>query len=459
MSSNRRGFLANMSALGAAPAVGSAPAPHSHALLERLSAALEVMEIVDSHEHITPEESRVAESIDFFALADHYLMGDVTSAGLPRASLDLIRSPHAPLARRWAAFEPYWNYARFTGYAQALRIAVRDIYGCEDISLANLSKLNDAIAARNRRGLYRAVLRQRARIRYALVDDNWNAAPKKLDPEFFVPARKFDRFITPPTPAAVADLEKLTGVGITSLPGLKRAMEKSFEQSMAVGMVAVKSTIAYNRELLFREVEEADAARDFESLMKRERHLPEGFRRQRERPFRLLEDHMFHHLMKLAAEHHYPVQVHTGLHAGPNFITNSNPTLLTNLFFLYPTVKFDLFHMSYPYQEELATLAKLFPNVYVDLCWAHIIAPGATRRALSEFLETVPVNKIMGFGGDYRLVELSYAHACMARRNIALVLAGRVEERFCSEPEALEIARMLLHDNPATLFPRQEGTS
>ena len=209
---------------------------------------------------------------------------------------------------------------------------------------------------------------------------------------------------------------KLTGVGITSLPGLKRAMEKSFEQSMAVGMVAVKSTIAYNRELLFREVEEADAARDFESLMKCERRLPEGFRRQRERPFRLLEDHMFHHLMKLAAEHHYPVQVHTGLHAGPNFITNSNPTLLTNLFFLYPTVKFDLFHMSYPYQEELASLAKLFPNVYVDLCWAHIIAPGATRRALSEFLETVPVNKIMGFGGDYRLVELSYAHARMARR-------------------------------------------
>ena len=109
MSSNRRDFLANMSALGVAPAVGSAPAPRSHALLERLSAALEVMEIVDSHEHITPEESRIAESIDFFTLADHYLMGDVTSAGLRRASLDLIRSPHAPLARRWDAFEPYWK--------------------------------------------------------------------------------------------------------------------------------------------------------------------------------------------------------------------------------------------------------------------------------------------------------------------------------------------------------------
>jgi predicted TIM-barrel fold metal-dependent hydrolase len=244
-------------------------------------------------------------------------------------------------------------------------------------------------------------------------------------------------------------------VSITSLKGLKQAMEKSFEQSVGVGMVTVKSTLAYDRELLFHEVDEPDAARDFESMVRGERKLPEGFRRHRERPFRNLEDHMFHHLMKLAHERGYPVQLHTGLLAGPNFITNSNPTLLTNVFFLYPKVKFDLFHIAYPYQEELAALAKLFPNVYVDLCWAHIIAPGACRRALHEFLETVPANKIMGFGGDYRMVELSYAHAQMARRNIARVLSERVQEAFCTEQEALELGKMLLHDNPAALFPRR----
>jgi hypothetical protein len=40
----------------------------------------------------------------------------------------------------------------------------------------------------------------------------------------------------------------------------------------------------------------------------------------------------------------------------------------------------------------------------------------------------------------------------MARRNIARVLAERVEDGACSETEALETARWLLHDNPARLF-------
>jgi hypothetical protein len=52
-------------------------------------------------------------------------------------------------------------------------------------------------------------------------------------------------------------------------------------------------------------------------------------------------------------------------------IANSNPTLLTNLFFLYPNLKFDLFHISYPYQGELSVLAKGFPNV--------CCAPGSPR--------------------------------------------------------------------------------
>ena len=67
-------------------------------------------------------------------------------------------------------------------------------------------------------------------------------------------------------------------------------------------------------------------------------------------------------------------------------------------------------------------------------------------------LETVPANKLFGYGGDYRYPELSYAHAKMARRNISQVLTEKVEEGFCSETEALELARMLLHDNPDHMF-------
>jgi uncharacterized protein len=266
-------------------------------------------------------------------------------------------------------------------------------------------------------------------------------------------AHKFDRFVTPSTNADIGQLEKITGTSITSLGGLKQAMETSFRQFLEAGMVTVKSTLAYSRELLFREVSSTAAESDLTALLRAERPLPQGFRRSVERPFRNLEDHMFHHLMRLADTHRVPVQIHTGLHAGNgNFIANSNPTHLTNVLFLYPKVQFDLFHISYPYQGELSVLGKIFPNVHVDFCWAHIISPSVSRRSLHEFLETVPYTKIFGFGGDYRYPELSYAHCKMARRNIIQVLAENTEEGFCSEQEAFDIGRALLHDNAARFF-------
>jgi len=49
------------------------------------------------------------------------------------------------------------------------------------------------------------------------------------------------------------------------------------------------------------------------------------------------------------------------------------------------------------------------------------LRPPGARRALDEYLETIPVNKILGSGGDYRYPELTYAHARLARSNIARV--------------------------------------
>jgi glucuronate isomerase len=451
MFSRRQWFSAALPVL-AVPAFG-VQASRSRSLGERLLQAVDRLEVVNTHEHIIPEKERISQPVDFFTLAGHYAVNDVISAGLPP---DVASRKDLSPAERWRAFEPHWKHARFTGYGQALRIAIRDIYGVPEITAATVPKINDAIAAQNKPGLYRRILKERARIRYSVLDDYWNAAPVPPDPEFFVLARKFDRFIMPATRNDVGELEKLTDVSITSLAGLKRAMERSFEQSLAAGMVTVKSTIAYNRDLRFREVPEPAAAASFEGLMRGDVRLPQGFRTRVERPFRNLEDHMFHHLMRLAESHNAPVQLHTGLLAGnAGFIANTNATLLTNLFHLYPKVKFDLFHISYPYQAELAVLAKLFPNVHIDFCWAHVISPPAARSALHEFLETVPVNKIFGFGGDYRYPELSYAHLRIARRNIAQVLAEKVEQGFCDEQEAVEIARLLLDENPGQLFPRR----
>lgn len=147
------------------------------------------------------------------------------------------------------------------------------------------------------------------------------------------------------------------------------------------------------------------------------------------------------------------MQVHTGLQEGNgNILANSNPLHLVNLFLEYPEQKFDLFHAGYPWQSEMATLGKNFANVFVDMCWLHVISPWVARQTLHEWIETVPSNKIFGFGGDYIFVEGAYAHAQMARADVAQVLTEKVETRYLTEDEAIGLARKILRENAKKFF-------
>jgi predicted TIM-barrel fold metal-dependent hydrolase len=155
----------------------------------------------------------------------------------------------------------------------------------------------------------------------------------------------------------------------------------------------------------------------------------------------------------LALKYNKPIQIHTGLQAGDgNFIQNSNPALLANLFLKYRNVKFILFHGGYPYGGELASLGKNFRNVYIDLCWLYVISPSYSERYLHEWLETIPANKIMAFGGDYENVENIYGHLLFAKEIVGNVLVEKVKNRYFSEGEAIKVAQMMLHENAVNLF-------
>lgn len=435
--------------------MASGPGRKPSALESRLTDVFDTMWIADSHEHLFDEADRTSRAIDFFDLLSHYTLDDLSLAGLSTEDVKVAMNKSAPDEKRWAAVEEPWRYARFTGYARNLRIAINDIYGFDEISGATIGKINAAIREKNRPGLYREVLKTRARIRFYVLDDR-HAHPSKPDREFFVIAREFDDFVVPQSRQDIHKLEELTNTSITSLAGLEAALEVRFNEALDAEMSAVKTLLAYQREIYFAEVGRDAAEADFARMIQTEKTPKWTFRQLIDRPFRNLEDYMFHRVMQLANAHRVPVQVHTGLNNNApgehNFIANSNPVHLTNVFFLYPETKFDLFHIGYPYLAEMGALGKCFPNVYIDFCWAHIISPATSAKALTEYLDTVPSNKLLAFGGDFLYVELSYAHAKIARRVCARVLAAKVEGGFCKEDEAVELGRRMFFENVANLF-------
>ncbi len=225
--------------------------------------------------------------------------------------------------------------------------------------------------------------------------------------------------------------------------------------------IGVKVGLAYMRKLRFDKVSQREAEEVFVNIYNQElfrkrqlntrvETVPEGLSLKETKP---LQDFMVHKIIQLAGKRRLPIQIHTGIQEGnENIITNSNPTLLTNLFREYKEVRFDVFHGSYPYTGELAVLAKNFQNVYIDMCWLHIISPYRARQALAEWLDTVPWNKIFGFGGDYLFAEGVYGHSVIARENIARVLTEKVEEGSFTEEQAVYLARKLLRDNAYEFF-------
>jgi predicted TIM-barrel fold metal-dependent hydrolase len=220
-------------------------------------------------------------------------------------------------------------------------------------------------------------------------------------------------------------------------------LKLAFDEAVKMGMVAVKVNIAYERILSFENVTEESAKKVFRSLINGNEAFEISFRDAKP-----LQDYMLFKLLDMANEHKLPVAFHTGLQAGSgNVIGNSDPALLTNLFFKYPEVKFVLYHGSYPFGGTLSGLAKTFRNVYLDMNWTYAISPSYAERYLNELLETVPVSKIMAFGGDQRCVENTYGQLIIAKKVITGVLVNKVKDGYLSEYEARSIAKMILHDN------------
>ncbi len=430
-------------------------------LYERIYKYVNSVKVLDTHEHLVQEFERVDSKIDVFrTLFSSYASSDLVSSGMPPEELDYICDPSKPLGERWEKLAPYWEKIQNTGYARALNIAIRDLYGLEGLTEKTYMELARRMQEANKSGLYNYVLREKSNIERAVLDTSLITPIKVVDQELFAPVIRFRDFIIVRSRLEIEELGRRTNTRIHELQDLVEALEKELTENLNM-IVGVKIGLAYMRSLNFEKVTFSEAEEVFNNIYKERtfkriaidkkgKYLPSELSITETKP---LQDYMVHKILQLASKYSLPVQIHTGLQEGnENIITNSNPTLLTNLFREYGEVKFDIFHGSYPYTGELAALAKNFPNVYVDMCWLHIISPHRARAALHEWLDTVPSNKILGFGGDYQFVEGVYGHLTIARENVAKVLTEKVEEGCFSEEYAKYLANRLLRENVRELF-------
>jgi uncharacterized protein len=416
---------------------------------KRIKSLVDEIRIIDTHEHLTSEEKRIksAGKLDFTSLFRHYAKEDLISASNNKGLVELIYNSDFSLEDRWQILEPLYKAMGSTGYGRVPLIAARDLYGVSEINASTIELLSKKIRQASKKGLYNDILKERAKIDVSIQD----MGHQKFNPNYYRHVERFDQYAMVSSISEIKDMGKLHNLSVNSLLDYQKVLRKVFLRGFDSDMVGVKIALAYKRNLKFENVSKERAERIFSKLTTNSPVDAEETK--------ALQDYLLHRILDLVDEFDLPVQIHTGLHAGNgNDITNSKPTHLVNLFMEYPGIDFLLFHGGYPYGGELGTLAKNFPNVYIDMCWTYVISPSYSERYLHEWIETIPANKILGFGGDYSFVEAVYAHSVMARQIITKVLTAKVRDQYLTEKEASNIARMILRENAMRVFKLDGNT-
>ena len=411
---------------------------------QRIRTFINDMIISSTHEHFF-EYSNVKRKDKAWTLSlllRHYSADDIRSAGLSANIFAELAQDSLSTMEKWKIVKPYWERSSNTAYNRAALLAADKLFGIDDINESTVDLLSNKITEAYKTDWMNHVINDKCQIEYLIQDSD----DRSIGTSRFRYVLRLDNFIYINSKNQIISIAREQNTSINTIDDFVKALEITFINAKKIGIVGIKTAISYDRILYFEDASRETATRIFEELMKSD----EPFPFERIKPF---QDYMMHRVLNIAKENNLPVAVHTGLHIGKgNIIENSKPTHLVNLFFKYPSVPFILFHGGYPYGGELATIAKNFRNVYIDMCWLYVISPSYSERYLHEWLETVPASKIMGFGGDYINVENAYAHLQFGKQVIANVLIDKVRDGYMSETEAKKIAQSILHDNAVRIY-------
>jgi len=359
----------------------------------------------------------------------------------------------------------YWPKIRTTGYGRAVSLCCKLLFDLDyapenfpDITRA----LRTALEGKSAGEAYDYFVREKANNKWILQDGYFRPGQEKLLQEEMYPnyyrfAWRMDDLFAVTNAGPIETLARVTDTDILSLDDLVKAMNANIDTFKATGkLAAFKIGIAYQRDLVVADPTRHEAELAFSRIRNRKTFyngIQQNAGAVNAHEARPLADYMFHRLMQRANDENMPVQIHTGYLAGNwGSLGGTRAMNLVPVFEKYRRVRFDIFHASWPWASELGTIAKNYPNVYPDLCWAWTMNPAESERALSEWLDGVPFNKIFGYGSDTGLPWSNVGYSAQARIGIARVLEQKIQAGYFSQSTAEEVASAIMLKNGEEFF-------
>ena len=397
---------------------------NSYQAIRRL---LDTMPVVSSHEHHWPDEQQSRLTLDRVIEKSY-----VGWRGM---------QPGVTPAERAAFLSRY----RHCSYFVWLEKGLQRVYGFDGkIAPERWDDLSAQISARHLDPYaHIAILRDCGRYNRAVQDTYWQYGSDIDHPEIFSPTMRTDMFIRCFHPDVLDHDDNNPFAHYPDAPrddfgAYLDYLEMLFTGWRRQGAVALKSASAYERSLAYGEGDLAVAARVFgcppEAVDPNDRAV--------------YEETMFNWFCRLATKLDVPFQIHMGLGQLPG----SRPMLFAPTLERYPGVRFVLFHMGYPWYDEIAGLAHNYDNVNVDMVWAPIISPTAAIAALHQYIEVARSNDRIAWGSDTWTSEDAVGALLAWEHVVATVLSQKVDDEYLDMDGAEQLAHGLMYANAARLY-------
>jgi hypothetical protein len=437
-----------------------------------LEEALAEVPVLDIHTHLVGGRLGARGLHD--VLLYHMVVSDLYAAGCPSGSR-LTQYPGWPTREeahaRLAEAVPYLPYVRNTSSTWGVRIILADLYGWrEPITEDNWRRLDDLVRERaDDRAWHHSVLdrfnvrrtgteiarrghgEDDERLQYAL---EWGFFTRCQWGEFDTALYELERCWgrSPESPAPIGGARPPTKRMIRTLADVHAALGH-YVNAIPYGHVLSTAThlstdIDYHlvsdgemEDALSRRNRAGPRERDVYASYVNEKFLGALERRGGEIVFQF----------SFGAE---PLPYETGSRLSQRTIAQ-----VGEMIGRHPGLRFQCLLASRHANQSLCTLARELPNFSLAGYWWHNFFPDVIRQVIAERLDMLPANKQVGFFSDAYCVEWAYAKAVLVRKQLARVLAEKIEQGQYGRDDALAVARAVLYHSPRSLLgmkPRQE---
>jgi len=102
---------------------------------QRIRSYIDSMRTIDNHEHMyNPELLMSSGSVDFTILLQQNCYDDLVSAGMPNSVFNKLYNSTLTAKEKWKIIEPFWVNTSNTASCRVLLIAIRDLYGINELN-------------------------------------------------------------------------------------------------------------------------------------------------------------------------------------------------------------------------------------------------------------------------------------------------------------------------------------